>query len=447
MSEIIIEDPILEKGRLTSRITTAKNLSKYISERELFIEYDIETQANESILNIPLTATVLPLAWLTGSDIYVKTLDHTFKESMDELQNFFAQMYPKGLFTTEIKTEKLVNNKIEVEDPERRTGMLFSGGVDSMYSLINNIQHNPRLVMIWGCDNFPYPERSDHWEKTISIYSEFARKKNLELNVIKTNISQILTLRRIEHSYHKELFGGRLRGALQHSLVLLPPAAPISFGRFDKFIIAATVTPKHDFKLYPSASGLRSDEKIIWADLSVKHDGYVDRFIKIKKLVDHYGVEPFTLRVCSRSAYVDGTLNDGKCQKCLITLMSLILADFDPNQCGFDVDESTFEFMKSLWGRKDWAAERWSLWKTVQESIPDQIDFDVHGSKEFFEWFREFDLDDAERNWFYFDLYMWLPYFLAKNMNRVFSRYGNALHQYPYNREYVRAQKQLKKDN
>jgi hypothetical protein len=84
---------------------------------------------------------------------------------MEKLHKFFKEMFPKIPTTTEIITEKLVENKIEAKDPDRRTGLLFSGGVDSYYSLINNIHHNPQLITLWGVDDFPYPERADHWEK------------------------------------------------------------------------------------------------------------------------------------------------------------------------------------------------------------------------------------------------------------------------------------------
>jgi len=101
-------------------VTTSNSLKKYINDRELFIEYDVDVNVDESILNIPLTATVLPLAWTTGSDIYVRTIDRSFKESMKELQQFFSKMFPKIRFTTEIKADKLVENKIEPEDLKNR---------------------------------------------------------------------------------------------------------------------------------------------------------------------------------------------------------------------------------------------------------------------------------------------------------------------------------------
>ena len=143
-----------------------------------------DVKADKSILSVPLTAAVLPLAWLAGSDIHVRSIDKTFKESMDELKIIFRNMFPKVSFKAEIIADEVVENFTEVSEIERITGMMFSGGVDSVYTLISNFHLRPKLVMLWGVDNFPYPERKDHWEKTISTYTEYAERKNLDFPLI-----------------------------------------------------------------------------------------------------------------------------------------------------------------------------------------------------------------------------------------------------------------------
>jgi hypothetical protein len=95
---------------------------------------------DETILGF-LDQLELPLAWLTGSDIYVEELDRAFKESMDELQQVFKKMYPMAPYATKINTQVLAQNRIGPVDPTERTSLLFSGGVDSTYSLITNLHH------------------------------------------------------------------------------------------------------------------------------------------------------------------------------------------------------------------------------------------------------------------------------------------------------------------
>lgn len=433
MNELVVGKPVLKDRIMTSKVTASKRLSKYLNRKELLIEYDANIGADESILNIPLTAAILPLAWLTGSNIKVGKLDRTFKESMDALQDTFTKMYPLASFKSKIYVQELIENKIKPINPKSTTALSFSGGVDSSYSLIKNMRLKPRLVMMWGIDNFPYPEHSDHWEETLRIYKEYSKRKKLEFNVIKTNVTEILDNRRIEHTYHKELYYGDLRPSISHSMILLPIAAPLSVGRFNDFIIAASYTKKFDFSYKPRAAVASVDEKIVWADLKVRHDGCIDRMDKTKALVPSLR-DDMTLRVCIRSNLADGKINDNTCEKCLRTICFLTLAGADPNKCGFNINMSTFNGMRYLWENMK-TSRTFSNWRNIQKLIPDKLEHDFHGSKEFFEWFRGFDFESTEKNWFYTDLYMRLPFRLAKILDTVYRKLGINVHEYPYNRE------------
>lgn len=433
LREIIIEKPALDERRLTSKVTISNPLRKYLQEPELFIEYDVDIDVDESILNIPITATMLPLAWVTGSDLHVKTIDRTFKESMEKLHKFFKNMFPKIPLNTKIKVDKLVENKIKVVDQEHRTGLLFSGGVDSTYTLVSNFHLKPKLVMIWGVDDFPYPEQVDHWKKMISTYTEYAKKNNLEIYIAKTNISQLLNTKRIEHRFFKELYNGDLRGTLQHSLVLLPIAAPLSIDRFDRLLIAASHR-NTERGLRPSGALPRFDEKIVWADLSVKHHGNISRFDKLVVLKDYLEKGNVTLRVCHHSELVDGSLNDNTCIKCLKTIATLVSLGIDPHGCGFKVDETTWKGMRStLLKRRTTGTGR--SWKRAADNVSNKILGDYPGSREFFNWLKNFDFKSTKKKWFYTDLYTSLPYGLAEILYKVYNKLGISVGLEAYIRE------------
>jgi len=196
---------------------------------------------------------------------------------MDQLQQEFKKYYPKVPFITRINVDRLVENRIEA-DPHRRHALLFSGGVDSTYSLLTHLDLKPRLIMMWGIDDYAYPQRAVHWEKAIEIYEQFAKRRGLILHLIKTNNSQLLHDKRIEHDFHEIMLNRRLRFTFQHSLMLLPPTAPLSIGRFDRVLIAATNDQTaNDSRPIPSVSRPGTDEKILWADAEVTHDGYIHR--------------------------------------------------------------------------------------------------------------------------------------------------------------------------
>ena len=441
MSKIIINDPLLKNNILTSKITVSNDLKKYIKADTLFIEYDSEVIAEQSLLNLPLTAAILPLAWLTGSDIYVGSLDKQFKVSMDKLQKKFHEIYPLGSFTTNIHADKLVQNNVGEIDINHRTALFFSGGVDSTYSLVTNLEKNPRMVMVWGIANFPFPEHADHWEKVISIYTDYANRKNLKINIIKTNMSQILDTFRISHRFHRELHGD-VRSAIQHTLMLVPISAPLSIGRFDRILFPASdhigIT---DQKLTPRASIPELDEMIVWANLKVKHDGYIVRNQKIFGAISEYlKNENITINVCVNSVLVNGKVNCSQCEKCLRTIAPLVLSGYDPNNLGFNVDESTFEKMKSLWLDRKLSGNN-NHWLSLREAIPEYIEDDIYGSREFFNWFRDYDFQSVKEIWFWLELYMRLPYPLAKQIDRVYRKFGIWIHDGPFNRTVERSRK------
>ena len=130
----------LSGHRLTSTVTVPKGLRKYFNSFRLFVYYDAPLRADMSILNIPLVSTVLPMAWLTGTDVHVEKLDKKYVEAMDAIKNEFKQIFPGGRFSAKIIVDDLVENKTQSQG----TALLFSGGVDSTYSLIKNTGLKPR---------------------------------------------------------------------------------------------------------------------------------------------------------------------------------------------------------------------------------------------------------------------------------------------------------------
>ena len=78
MKYIEVTKSTLNDRKIISKISVPSELKKFVKNPELFIEYDTDIFGSESILNIPLIATVLPLSWLSGTDIHVSSIDKTF---------------------------------------------------------------------------------------------------------------------------------------------------------------------------------------------------------------------------------------------------------------------------------------------------------------------------------------------------------------------------------
>ena len=417
MGDITVTTIEINDSKIVSKVETSHDLEKFIKCPNMFVEYDANIKSDSSVLNIPITATILPLAWLSGSDIHVDKIDKSFKESMNSLQEVFRNLYPLIPFKTNIIADKIIDNNIVLEDPTRQTALLFSGGVDSTYSLITHMDEKPRLIMHWGVERTPYPVYSDYWEKVYSIYSNFAAENDLSYNLTKTNVLEVLYPRKIEHSFYKELLFGSFWLRLQHSLVLLSLTAPLSMGRFNRLLIAASAHPSDPEinDIYrPHSQKPETDEKIKWANLQVSHDGYIERAMKTKAIAEYMKNNSLTLRVCMERKKAPTTLNCSDCPKCFRTITQLAIAEANPNTCGFNVDESTFyRIMKHITNKRKLG----HFDSNTQKIIPEKINFDICGSKAYFEWLREYKSKKPKDVWLYKDLYNFLPYTLAKALD------------------------------
>jgi hypothetical protein len=108
-----------------------------------------------------------------------------------------------------------------------------------------------------------------------------------------------------------------------------------------------------------------------------------------------------------------------------------VLHGVDPNICGFSVDKSTFQLLRAMWENIKTSAPN-RFWREIQSMIPDSDYVDIEGAKEFLEWFRSFNFQSTEMNWFYNDMYKTLPYFLACLLKKVYRIAGISIQEEPY---------------
>jgi hypothetical protein len=209
-----------------SQITVSKDLEKFFKYSTFYSQYDSKIGSDESIINIPALSIVLPLAWITGSDVYVEELDKTFFDSMNNLQQEYKQMYSKGPFKTRLVVDKMLDSKHAPEG----TALLFSGGLDSTYSLYRNLHLNPKLIMIFGVWDIPL-SLVKLQSKIKKQYLTFTNREGIKLQVIHTNALEMLNIGRIEHFFWRFDYG-RARGywtGLAYSLGHLGQIAPLIY--------------------------------------------------------------------------------------------------------------------------------------------------------------------------------------------------------------------------
>ena len=409
-------DTTFKDNILTSNIIVPKSLKKYFNSLKFFATYDEPLKVNTSILNIPLVSAILPLAFLTRTDIQVKMLDKKYYKSIESVKNEFNRMFPRGRFSTKIFVDDLIEN----ETKSQKKALLFSGGVDSTYSLIRHMYEKPRLVMFFGVVRYQLnPSYRNHNELVRKTYYDFSRREGFKINFIDTNVISILNRSRVTHDFYRILRKIDLWRGLEIPLVLLGLAAPLSIGRFNELLIAASVDPTHDFDKYPYSSQPKIDEKFSWADLRVTHDGYIHRFSKTNLINRYLKEHAYSLRVCNDPPL--DKLNCSACEKCFRTIASLVLEGIDPNKYGFEVNKSTFGSMRYLIEKKRQNSLRIDLfWKVLQTIIPSEIETNLFDSKNFFIWLKKLNIDTIQKkDGFQRDLYYLLPYPLAILFDRI----------------------------
>ena len=356
----IYVDSKASPGIVKSHITVTKDLEKYFRCYDFFSSYDEEIRACRAVMNIPVLSIVLPLAWITGADVYVDELDGTFAASMDALQLEYKKNYPKAPF----KTKLIVNSLVEGDDNPSNTAILFSGGIDSTYSLYKNIDLNPRLIMIIGTMDIPI-SNIELQERIKTEYDDFAEREGFKLNFIRTNALEIFDHSRLRHLWGKfqERHEGDYWNGIGFSLHRISQVAPLSVGRFNRLLVAASYEQwvRDDI----DASARTRDETVSWANLNVNYDGDLRRYEIVFALKNLLINERITLRVCLSTPeylYPYNIMNCSRCEKCLRTIVYLVYAGIDPNNCGFNVDDSTFDLIRYIFEEKLLTKKQIELW-------------------------------------------------------------------------------------
>jgi len=388
----IEELKILENRLLLFKLSYSREIKKFFSSNYFYVRYDKDIHnVSTSILEIPVISNIITVAWAVGADIYVEQLDKTYLKSLDDIKAVMRRWYPSFCFSTEIYAEKIVTNKFSNE----AYGLLFSGGIDSMTSYLVHRNRRPHLIMVWGAD-IPV-DREKFWTEVRNVYQEFAEQENMAIDFVKTNMRQFINEQLLNAEFGRKMRGFSWWGGIHHGIGLVGLCAPLTVESIGTLLIAASHT--EEFK-QPWGSHPLIDGKISWADVRVVHDGYeLSRQEKIRRILKGYmrneKHNPY-LRVCF-SQFRD--FNCGKCEKCSRAITGLVLEGIDPNKCGFNLATDFFGFLrqKLVEGEFFSSEDEVFMWKDIQRHIPEEICHNLHDSKQFFKWFRDFDISRKSR--------------------------------------------------
>jgi hypothetical protein len=222
-----------------------------------------------------------------------------------------------------------------------RAAFLFSGGIDSLATLRANRLHytmeDPLFirdgVLIYGLE-VREPESFEHVLKSISILAQDA---GVTLIPVYTNIKDLgpEDQKVFWQDFWIYEFMGATFAAVAHTLS----------NRFGVLSINST----HDISnLIPYGSHPLIDPKFSSNDLLIRHEGiHLTRFAKTR-LISDWDLGLQRLRVCNVSDhYRSGTLNCGKCEKCVRTMLALVASGVMKKATTFPYNNVTEELVDS----------------------------------------------------------------------------------------------------
>lgn len=221
----------------------------------------------------------------------------------------------------------------------------FSGGVDSFYSLISHRDEEPILLSIWGSDI----QLSDveGWNNIVKIINSTANIFNLKSHKIKSSFRYFLDQGKLSRKVKKS--GDGWWHGFQHGIGVISHVAPIAWLYKSQICYIASSHSKKDLVSLPIASHPSIDEKFNFANTQIVHDGFEkSRQDKIDTIVASKN-NNIKLHVCWQSS---GGSNCNKCEKCLRTILGIIVSGGNPEDFGLHYDPSNMKFLKKILNKK-----------------------------------------------------------------------------------------------
>jgi hypothetical protein len=306
---------------------------------DLFVLYedaDAVERLNPSLLAMPAMLNLAPVVWLSGREARVEVLDRELAHSLERVRSVFADLYPDTSWEGRVVPERLVDNRDQGSPGARELALLFSGGVDSVYTSLSLLPARQLLVAVRGAD---VPLDNDAaWDAVRRQIERFADDHGHEVSYIESNFGSFLARDRLAEAAPDV---SEWWGQVQHGLGFVGLAAPlVTARRLARLVIAATLSLDW---LYPWGSHPAIEPELRWAGTGVEHHGAgVTRQGKIAFIAraTSSGERRPPLRVCWQRPDLDGR-NCCLCEKCLRTISGLLVEGEEPGEYGFDLPLDT----------------------------------------------------------------------------------------------------------
>jgi len=234
--------------------------------------------------------------------------------------------------------------------PER-AGLFFSGGIDSFASLCSNhidfpVEHPWRIkdgILVYGLEL----DDSAAFDCVVRSLSSVAQNIGITLIPIHTNV--YLLYRDEDAGDNFKFWNDKFMGAA---------LASVAHALAKGLTVVSIASARHLRDQVPHGSHPLVDTNYSSSDLRIRHDGLTLSRLARTKLVADSGELLDNIRVCNQyKLYRPGRLNCGRCEKCVRTMLALLVLGALNKTSAFPEDDVSEELA-------------WSAIKLKNELLP-----------------------------------------------------------------------------
>ncbi len=381
-----------KNNRIEYNFSVSEGLKGYFSGKPFVIEYPESVEAvPESILAVPFVGCVLPLVWIADVHLEVPELDEAFCNCLPELKKGYEAMYPETTFAGHLQIGRIVPCD---RKSSGKKATYFSGGLDSVQTLIRHVEEEPALISIWGSDvSF---DNEAGWQLVSGPIREYAEKYQLEAVTIRSGFREFDLEWELDKVYQTQLKSNWWYG-VKHGIALLSHAAPYAYLKGISTVYIASSNSPEELEIR-CASDPTLDNLVRYADCRVIHDGFeFGRQAKVHNIVEYVRRtgQQLSLHVCWESQ--EGS-NCCECEKCYRTMAGLMAEGENPVTYGFENSVETLGKMRRvLIGEKKLKENVAIEWLNIHRTaVGNREMLETKPYWKYFRWIAESDFENWE---------------------------------------------------
>lgn len=386
MEKITVNNVHIDKQTIAIFFSVTDGLSPYFIPPNVFItEYNQDLiDLPENIAVIPFLCNILPIIWLTNSELILDEIDQDFYNSIDCFKKGYIQMYPMLSFQGTISAKKIIEN---TPSQQNHCACFFSAGIDAFATLIAHLSDKPDLISLRGSDIDL--NDSDGWRNFETTLAKTKRLFDFSQKKVTSNFRKIINEGLLNSLV--TLSGDGWWHGFQHGIGLIGHAAPLAYlNGYKKVYIASSYTIREK-GVITCASDPSIDNYVKFCKTEIIHDQYeFSRQEKVEHICNYISQTniEIPLHVCWESK---GGKNCCHCEKCYRTIAEIIAEKGDPTKFNFLFDSNIFSTMKKDIHKKIYMAPHIIvLWKDIQQRLKQQHNFKYCSQ---LSWIKQFNFD------------------------------------------------------